>query len=316
MKTTRLAVPAIPTRIFHRAVSPAPSAGAAVAGNLLALLLFATPGTSRADNLFVASPTYGTIEEFNSSGVGTTFASGLSGLGVLAFDNAGNLYATVGSGIEKFNSSGIGTVFASSGVSAPTGMAFDSAGNLFVANNGNQTIEEFSSLGVGSVYASLGAVATYGLACDSTGNLYVPTGNDNQIEEFNPSLGTWSSFASGLPLLDYPANLTFDSAGSLYVVNINSANIAKFNSSGGGSVFASFGATVPWGLACDSADNLYTVVGNTIEEFNSSGVGMNFASLEPTYHPALAFQPVPEPSTWALLAGGLVALVSVKRRLA
>ena len=58
--------------------------------------------------------------------------------------------------IGKFTPGGIGSVFASSGLSAPTGLAFDSAGNLYAANAGDSTIEKFTPAGVGSVFASSG----------------------------------------------------------------------------------------------------------------------------------------------------------------
>ena len=39
-----------------------------------------------------------------------------------------------GNTIERFTANGVGSVFASSGLSNPYGLAFDSAGNLFVSN--------------------------------------------------------------------------------------------------------------------------------------------------------------------------------------
>jgi DNA-binding beta-propeller fold protein YncE len=78
----------------------------------------------------------------------------------------GNLYVANlgGDTIEKFNSSGVGTVFASSGDNGSMGLAFDSAGNLYAANFSNNTIEEFSSSGVGTVFASTGLDEPIGIA--------------------------------------------------------------------------------------------------------------------------------------------------------
>jgi DNA-binding beta-propeller fold protein YncE len=124
----------------------------------------------------------GTIEEFNSSGVGTLFASfGALYEGYplwpeptgLAFNSAGNLFVATEFNptqyrmysqytIEEFNSSGVGTLVANTvgnqptGLNQPQGMAFDSAGNLYVANYGNNTIEEFNTSGVGTTFASSG----------------------------------------------------------------------------------------------------------------------------------------------------------------
>ncbi len=58
--------------------------------------------------------------------------------------------------VDKLDSSGSVSVFASAGfgLNYPLGLAFDSSGDLFVANFGNSTIEEFSSNGTGSVFAT------------------------------------------------------------------------------------------------------------------------------------------------------------------
>ena len=106
-------------------------------------------------------------------------------------------------------------------------------------------------------------------------------------------------------------------ADTLFVSNSYSNTVEKFNSSGVGTVFASSGLDYPTGLAFDSAGNLYVANwhGNTIEKFNSSGVGTVFASSGLLDGPGfLAFQPIPEPSTWALLACSLTALFPVRRQ--
>jgi DNA-binding beta-propeller fold protein YncE len=80
----------------------------------------------------------------------------------LAFDSAGNLYASLfgNNTIEKFTPDGIGSIFAdaSDGLNGPAGLAFDSAGNLYAANR-NGVIEEFTPNGVGSVFADVGGTS-------------------------------------------------------------------------------------------------------------------------------------------------------------
>jgi DNA-binding beta-propeller fold protein YncE len=151
------------------------------------------------------------------------------------------------------------------------------AGNLYAANFGNKNIEKFNSSGVGTVFASTGSSYPEGLAFDSAGNLSVSNaGYNSTIEEFN-STGAGTVFASGL---FYPRGLAFDNSGNLYVASYTGNSIEEFKSSGGvlssnGTVFASSGLDGPYGLA---------------------------------------FQSIPEPSTWVLLAGGLIALLSVRQR--
>jgi DNA-binding beta-propeller fold protein YncE len=57
--------------------------------------------------------------------------------------------------IQQFTPTGVGSVFADTGLSGPAGLAFDSAGNLYVANSNNGTIEKFTPQGVGSIFANV-----------------------------------------------------------------------------------------------------------------------------------------------------------------
>src|SRR5215472_5350880 len=121
-----------------------------------------------AQNLFVSGGN--SIYEFTPNGVETTFASGLTGLGALAFDGAGNLFvADIGTGgignIYEFNPFGVRTTFAT-GLNYRSGLAFDIAGNLFVAEA--TAISEFTLAGVGTIFAS-GLDPSVGLAFDSAG---------------------------------------------------------------------------------------------------------------------------------------------------
>jgi hypothetical protein len=92
----------------------------------------------------------------------------------------------------------LGSVFANTGLNAPYGLTFDSAGSLYVANNGNGTIVRFTPAGVGSLFATSASGELRGLAFDSAGNLYAAHAYNNTIEKFTPG-GVGSLFAnSGL----------------------------------------------------------------------------------------------------------------------
>lgn len=153
--------------------------------------------------------------------------------------------------VEKFDSSGNPTIFAS-GLSSPTGLAFDSAGNLYVANAGNGTIQKFDSTGNGSVFAS-GLNNPAGLAFDRSGNLYVANlAASGSIEKFDSS-GNGSVVFSGLSGPNY---LTFDPNGNLCATTANT--IERFDSSGNEStIWETLGGC--GGLAFDAAGSLYAV---------------------------------------------------------
>jgi sugar lactone lactonase YvrE len=115
----------------------------------------------------------------------------------------------------------------------PTGLAFDSAGNLYVSLNIDNTIREVTPSGVVSTFASTDLNRPKGLAFDASGNLYAS--NFNTIEKFTPA-GVPSLFAnSGLSV---PLGLAFDTLGNLYVANQGNHTIEKFTSGGVGSLFA------------------------------------------------------------------------------
>src|SRR6266481_1318387 len=115
---------------------------------------------------------------------------------------AADIYVSdyVDSTIVRFDPSGHSSVFAnsSSGLSDPTGLAFDRAGNLYVANRATPgTVTKFDSNGHGSVFAS-GLSIPSGLAVDSHDNIYVATGDHfNSILKYD-STGQASVFASNI----------------------------------------------------------------------------------------------------------------------
>jgi DNA-binding beta-propeller fold protein YncE len=120
-----------------------------------------------AGNVYVVDSQTAEIEKFNTSGTPSTFASTINGsFGPgLAFDKAGYLYVEVPAPgpayykIAKFAANGSSTTFITdpgngSVLNAPYGMAFDSAGNLYVVNTGNSTIEKFTTNGTASLFAN------------------------------------------------------------------------------------------------------------------------------------------------------------------
>src|SRR6266403_4461027 len=75
----------------------------------------------------------GTIVGFDSAGNRTLVAGLSQNLQGLAFDSSGNLYVAGANNIFKIDPSGAGSIFAS--VSNPKGVASDGTANLFVATS-------------------------------------------------------------------------------------------------------------------------------------------------------------------------------------
>lgn len=239
-----------------------------------------------AGNLFVATQGSGTsaIYKFTPAGVKSTFATGFS-IQELAFMTVGSadevyLCDVQGPGhVFRFASDGTRSTYASgSNLQYPTGLAFDSAGNLFVANlNDGQptggTVVKITPGGVQSIFAT-GFFDPSGLAIDAMDNVYVAnSAGSSMITKITPE-GVSSSFAGNV---GNPYGLAFASDGTLFAASPSSNSIFEITPTGVESLFAS---------------------------------GLN----SPV---ALAFEPagaVPEPATWGLLAGAAMAIWTVWRR--
>lgn len=182
--------------------------------------------------------------------------------------------------IMKFDLSGQGSVFTSSGLFHPDGLAFDSSGNLYVANW--YYIEKYDAAATPSFFASESSYwALGGLAFDSSGNLYVANfgvgGGDSTIDQYD-LLKHRLTFASP-PDLNGVMGLALDSSGNLYAANNDVGTIEIITPQGKASVFAR-NLQAPVGLAFDCSGNLYVANSdaNEILKFTPSGNRSVFAS--------------------------------------
>jgi sugar lactone lactonase YvrE len=286
-----------------------------------------------AGNLFVADSGNDTIRMITSAGVVSTFAGtagtpgSTNGTGAaagfnypvgIAVDSSGNLYiADSGNDtIRKITSAGVvstlagtaGTPGSANGTgatasfNAPTGIAVDAGGNLYVADTGNSTIRKITPAGVVTTIAGTagtpgsadgtGLAASFyfprGITVDTGGNLYIADSGNETIRKIT-SAGVVSTLAgtAGTPgaadgtgsaaSFASPQGITLDSAGNLYVADINNNTIRKITPAGvvttiiGSSTnpTASTGPLpaslyLPLAVAADSSGNLFITVPNAV----------------------------------------------------
>jgi sugar lactone lactonase YvrE len=155
----------------------------------------------------------------------------------------------------------LGTILASISAQAG-GLAFDPAGNLYVADSSRHSVLKYAPDGTKSSFA---AELKYplGLCLDGKGNLFVSDGAANtarsqrSIFKFGPN-GTKSTFVSGISSF----GMACDRSGNLFVAdNVGQAeknSIFRFTPDGAKSTFVS-GIGNPGDLAFDGAGNLFVV---------------------------------------------------------
>lgn len=187
--------------------------------------------------------------------------------------------------ISSISTAGTVTTFAS-GLSAPSGLAFDAVGNLFEADEGSGNIFKFTPAGVKSTFAT-GLNQPYGLTVSFTGEVYVSTvgPGGSAIYKYSADGLTRATLATGATVTS-PHGMAVDRNGNLFVAN--SSHVDKFTPGGVQSQFgtASSGAQ---GLAFSPSGTLFmTDSQREIYSYNSLGVPTLFG-LVPTALGGLAF---------------------------
>jgi sugar lactone lactonase YvrE len=227
----------------------------------------------------------------------------------VAVDSAGNIYIadTANQVIRKVDASGhISTVAGTpdipgysgdggAGTSAllnvPRAVAMDSAGNVYIADAGNNRIRMLSPGGIittfagngsagfaGDLGAATGAELNFpsGVTVDSNGNVYISDSRNNRVRRVDHSTHVIATVAGdGSPgALNYPFGLSVDSAGDLYIADAGNSRVrlvypgghmetvigacggvADF--SGDGGLAAPAHVDLPTGVAAGSNGDLY-----------------------------------------------------------
>jgi sugar lactone lactonase YvrE len=224
-----------------------------VAATTARLVLPSAVAVDGSGNLFIADYTNrirrvssGVITTVAGSGAygtagdeGSALAAQLAGPNGLALDSAGNVYVADGSRIRRFRPGGTITTVAgtlspgaggdggpatAAGLNFPAGLAFSSAGSLFIADSGNHRIREVNAAGVIRTAAGTG-VANYsgdggqataaslydprGVALDSSGQIYVADSRNQRVRRFAATAVTsFATVPAGLQLVVNGVNRT------------------------------------------------------------------------------------------------------------
>lgn len=231
---------------------------------------------------------------------GPAAAAQLSFPGGIAVDSSGNLYIADGGNnrVRKISGGTITTVAGngtlgytgdkgpatSAELDDPVDVALDSAGNLYIADAGNNVIRQVTSGGtittfagnnaLGAGYSGDGAAASaaqlndpVGVAVDAAGNVYIADAGNNAIREV--SGGNISTITGGI--LTHPDGVASDPSGNLYVADTGGRRIVYLSGgnatvfvgngnigfSGDGSLALSAALNDPVAVARDTAGYIY-----------------------------------------------------------
>ena len=320
--------------------------------------------TDSAGNVYVAEYGNNTIRKITPAGVVTTLAGTAGVLGsadgigaaasfmrpaFIAADRAGNVYvADQGNGtIRKITPGGVVTTLAGTagvlgsadgtGAAAsfnhPHGIATDSAGNVYVAEYGNNTIRKITQNGVVTTLAGtagvfgsadgVGAAASFNkpsdLATDSAGNVYVADEGNNMIRKITPG-GVVTSLAGTAGVaghadgmgaaasFDQPHGIAADSAGNVYVADQGNNTIREITSSGMVTTLVGNGMQgfIPGSLPGElSGPHSVAISGSTLYATSAQGVVQitNIVTGNSLSSQTIAFGTAPN-----LIAGGTAAV--------
>jgi uncharacterized protein (TIGR03437 family) len=251
----------------------------------------AAAAVDKSGNVYIADSMNNRVRKVDSSGIVTTVAgNGSVGSGGdggpatsatlftpagLAVDGAGNLFiadsgnsrvrrvttggtiSTVAGGAPVPGYSGDGGAAVGAGLFLPGGVAVDAAGNLYIADIGNNRIRKVTPAGIIGTVAGNGSKgfsgdggpataaslnfssAHVGLAADSAGNLFIPDVANHRVRKVDTSGvittidgdGIAGYSADGSPAvnagLNNPGDVALDGSGNLYIADTTNNRVRK-----------------------------------------------------------------------------------------
>ena len=216
-------------------------------------------------------------------GAGNIYIADCSNHVIRKVDTSGNISTVAGNGTRGYT--GDGGVATSANLASPSGVALDSAGNIYIADYANYVIRKVDTSGnISTVagngtrgYTGDGGVATSanlaspsGVALDSAGNIYIADYGNHVIRKVDTSgkistvagNGTAAYAGDGGPAtsasLRSPRSVALDSAGNIYIADYGNHVIRKVDTSGNISTevgIGTYGYTGDDGLAIEAQLN-------------------------------------------------------------
>lgn len=178
----------------------------------------------------------------------------------------------------------------------PTGVAIDSYGDIYIADNGNHRIRKITvSTGIITTIAGTGTASFSGdgelainatfnypraVAVDKLGNIYIADRENGRVRKIDAITKKISTIISSL---EYPDAIAVDSLGNVYVTNTSKNEIIMLSETGSSSSIIT-GLNYPRGITVDNSSNIYISNTDQIRKytFNSANSTWNSSIVTET----------------------------------
>jgi hypothetical protein len=191
-----------------------------------------TPGASQCTTLFGYTTVNG-VAPTDTVGAALNIATqpAVNATNILAMKNAQSPFPT---NFTAANDLTLAVTYTGNGISAPSAMAVDASGNVWIANAAANSVTELGHNGaaVGASPFTAGAIAApSALAIDTTGNVWVANGNST-ITELNSSGANINASPFSGGGLAGPTAIAFDGLGNAWIANYSNNSVSEFSSNG------------------------------------------------------------------------------------
>lgn len=229
----------------------------------------ATPGMGGGISLSVLAGTLtGPVGHVDNTGTAASFDNPQG----VVIDNNGNVYVadTLNDTLRRVSPLGVVTTWAgttgqpgsvnatgtASSFNVPHGLAIDQAGNVYVADTGNNLVREVSAMGAVTTLAGSGVIGSsdgtgaaasfdgpLGVAVDYAGNVYVTDSLNNTIRKITqrgavttlagtPGVTGSADGSGAAAAFNGPEGMVVDASGNLYVADTGNHAVRKITPSG------------------------------------------------------------------------------------
>ena len=228
--------------------------------------------TDSSGNLYIADTTDNMVAMVARSACSSACPFGLASTVV------GDIYALAGTGTAcsthtpagcGYTSGGVAQLATSANLDAPSGLAVDSGGNLYIADKTDNMVAMVAT-------ASCSSACPFGLASTVVGDIYALAGTGTACSTHTPAGCGYTS--GGVPQLattanlDAPSGVAVDSSGNLYITDTTDNMVATIANS-------TCSSSCLMGLASTTVGDIYAIAGTGTASYAGDGGGAATTAL-------------------------------------